>query len=92
MSGFWTCHECGAEMYGFENCQFCGAHKGGGEAMSDYEEDDERKSYHVEKTRFNELPREIIVREDGYMWSYRNESKPIVDYVYVLKGMKVVGE
>lgn len=29
MSGFWTCHECGAEMYGFENCQFCGAHKGG---------------------------------------------------------------
>ena len=34
MSGFWTCHECGAEMYGFENCQFCGAHKGGGEAMS----------------------------------------------------------
>lgn len=60
--------------------------------MSYYEEDDKRKSYHVEKTRFKELPHEIIVREDGYMWSYRNESKPIVDYVYVLDGIKTVGE
>ena len=51
MSGFWTCHECGAEMYGFENCQFCGAHKGGGEAMSVLEP----SSNQLEPTRWHSL-------------------------------------
>lgn len=40
-------------------------------------------SYHVEKTRFDELPAEIVVREDGYLYDYRNFGTPIVDYIYV---------
>lgn len=40
-------------------------------------------SYHVENTRFKELPESIIVHEDGYMWGYKNEGLPIIDYVYV---------
>lgn len=42
-------------------------------------------SYHVEKTRFKELPEEIIVREDGCMDAYKNEGEPIADYVYRLE-------
>lgn len=39
--------------------------------------------YAIEQSRFEDLPDKIIVREIGYMDSYKNESKPIVDYVYV---------
>lgn len=40
-------------------------------------------SYHIKGTRFKELPDKIIVREDGYMSAWKQESVPIVDYVYV---------
>lgn len=40
-------------------------------------------SYHVENPRFKELPKQLIVHEDGYMDAYKREGEPIVDYVYV---------
>ena len=45
-------------------------------------------SYHVETSRFRELPDRIIVREDGYMSAYKNEGEPIVDYIYRLVEVK----
>lgn len=43
-------------------------------------------SYHVENPRFNELQKQLIVHEDGYMDAHKNECEPIVDYVYTLNG------
>lgn len=44
---------------------------------------DEQMSYHVVQHSFDELPETIIVREDGYLYAYKNDGEPIVDYVYV---------
>ena len=43
-------------------------------------------SYHVENPRFNELQKQLIVHEDGYIDAHKNECEPIVDYVYTLNG------
>jgi rubrerythrin len=41
-------------------------------------------SYHVENPRFKELPKQLIVHEDGYMDAYKREGVQIIDYVYTL--------
>lgn len=51
--------------------------------MPEMREEGEAMSYHVMQTAFEELPKRIVVREDGYMDAYKQEDIPITDYVYV---------
>ena len=39
-------------------------------------------SYHVEKSKFKELPDKIVVHEDGYYGAWKYHGEPVVDYVY----------
>jgi hypothetical protein len=60
------------------------------EALPKLRKGGEAMSYHVENPRFKELPKQLIVHEDGYMDAYKREGEPIVDYVYILGGGECV--